>query len=199
MQTNPFKIMTYTETVNRARRSNSNSRLADLQAVTNAARRAHKNVSANEAIALYCGYKLQNLRSFKQCLEMGLKPAEIHTLPTIDIWGINSPEWCERTGAAKYYPKAAFDCTDILRVDSHDPAADIPAEPMDNTDTAPKSDLISQTEEAEAIADTYFQTDTPAETPTAGKRGGKGGRRGRKQEAAPAPALTDGTEDDLPF
>ena len=173
--------------------------MADLQAVTNAARRAHKNVTANEAIALYCGLQLKNLRSFRQCLEMGLKPAEIHTLPTIDIWGSNSPKWCEQTGAPRFYPKAAFDCSDILKVDGHEPAADIPAEPMDNTDTAPKSDLISQSQEAEDIADAYFQTDTPAETPTAGRKGGKGGRRGRKQEPAPVPVLTDGTEDDLPF
>lgn len=58
---NPHKIMTFTETVSRARRSNTDNRLANLQAVTNAARRAHKNVSANEAIALYCGVHFRNL------------------------------------------------------------------------------------------------------------------------------------------
>ena len=187
--------MTYTETVNRAKRSNADNRLANLKAVTNAARRAHQNVSANEAIALYCGFKLKNLRSFKQCVDMGLTAAEIHTLPTLDIWGSNSPEWCERTGAARFYPRAAFDCSNILKVDSHDPAADIPAEPMDNTATAPTSDLLNVTQEAEDTADAYFQTDTPTDTPK--KPRGKG--RGKAAKVETAPAMVAETEDDLPF
>lgn len=192
---NPHKIMTYTESVNKARRSNTDNRLANLQAVTNAARRAHKNVSANEAIALYCGVHFHNLRSYKQCVdELGLTAEQIHTLPAIDIWGANSPEWCERTGAARFFPKSAFDCTDILKVDNHEPAADIPAEPMDNTATAPTSDLLSRSQEAEDIADSFFNGETPATaetSKTAKKRGGRG-----KKSAAPVEVAT---VDDLPF
>lgn len=191
--------MTYTETVNRARRSNSNSRLADLQAVTNAARRAHKNVTANEAIALYCGFQLKNLRSFKQCLEMGLKPAEIHTLPTIDIWGSNSQKWCEQTGAARFYPKAAFDCSNFLKVDGHEPAADIPAEPMSNSDTAEEigRDYVEALEEAGRIT----EEEAAAMTATAATKKPRGKAKGKaaKVETAPAPAMEYGTVDDLPF
>jgi len=174
----------YSASVATAKKSNSNARLNNLQAVTNAARRAHQGVTTNEAIALYCGVNFRNLRSYKQCTtELKLSAEEIHKLPTIDIWGANSDEWVAKSGAAKYYPRAAFDCSAILK----ERAQEATAEEIGR-------DYVEAMEEAGRIT----EEEAAAMTATAETKKPRGkAKKAAKVETAPE--FVAETEDDLPF
>lgn len=175
----------YSESVKNAKRSNSNARFNNLQAVTNAARRAYKGIKTNEAIAKYCGVEFKNLRSYNQCVkELNLSAETIHQLPTIDIWGANSDEWCEKSGAAKFYPRTAVDCSAILK----ERAQEATAEEIGR-------DYVEAMEEAGRITDeeAAAMTAAPAEEQK------KPRRRSKSAKVETAPAMVAETEDDLPF
>ena len=178
----------YAATADRLAAANRASRLERLNLVSNAARKAHPAASTtNEAIALYLGINPRNLRSYRQCInELHLEPAVIHTLPAVDVWGRNSDEYCNaHQEVAKYYPRAAFDCTDILKVDA---AADFP--PMDDRPTVSLSDCLIVNEKAEEITDSFFATDDLKPVKT---------KKPRKPRAKKAAAPVTMTADDLPF
>lgn len=175
----------YSESVKNAKRSNNNARFNNLQAVTNAARRAYKGIRTNEAIAKYCGVEFKNLRSYNQCVnELGLSAETIHKLPTIDIWGANSDEWREKSGAAKYYPRAAFDCSEILK----ERAREATAEEFGR-------DYVEALEEVGRIT----AEEAAALTATAETKKPRGRARGKAAKVETVPETVAETDDDLPF
>ena len=175
----------YSASVATAKKSNSNARLNNLQAVTNAARRAHQGVTTNEAIALYCGVNFRNQRSYKQCTEeLNLSAETIHQLPTIDIWGANSDEWVAKSGAAKFYPRAAFDCTEILKQREQEATAEEIG--RDYVEALEETGRITAEEAAAMTAATAEEQKKPR-------------RRSKSAKVETAPAMVAETEDDLPF
>ena len=90
-------------------------RRANLNAVSNAAKRAFPDLPANKAIAKYCGVNYENLRSFEQLKKMGVSIEVKNTLPRVDVWGSNSEKWIETHPAApKFFPRSAWDCSALL-------------------------------------------------------------------------------------
>ncbi len=184
----------YNTMVARAKKAERADRLANLNAVSNCAKKAYPGIKTNEAIARYCGVKFESLRSYKQCSELGLTPDEIHRLPVIDVWGANSEEYCNSNPAApKYYPRAAFVVpADVLgsfaKVDGVNGAGiAAPAEY-----TAPDyNPLTTPTEAAEDFADALAEATAPAAAPKTSRR------RITRTKKTPAPVVM--AADDLPF
>lgn len=90
-------------------------RRANLNAVSNAAKRAFPELPANKAIAKYCGVKFENLRSWDQLQKMGATREQINGMPRVDVWGSNSDKWIEtHPDAPKFFPRSAWDCSALL-------------------------------------------------------------------------------------
>lgn len=197
----------YNGAVEKAAKDQNNARFANLNMVSNAAKKAHKGISTNEAIARYCGVKSENLRSYRQCVELGLTPAEIHALPVIDIWGRNNEDYANRTGRPLYYPRAAFEVpseflNSVAKLDGDAPAvaaANAAADMPDDSTTENKSDCIFEpTEEQENFAEAAALAGTPAEKvskPRAARSRAAASDKPKRQYKRKMLATTD----DLPF